>query len=104
MTIKTTPIHGHNRKQNMSKHKTKPPMRIVILHRGWIVIGRVTATKDEVIITDAATVRKWGTTDGLGQLAREGKRQETKLDACPTVRVHPLAIIQQIDCDPKAWP
>lgn len=90
----------HNKKENMAK---KSPLRIVVLHRGWVVMGRVSATKDEVTITDASTIRRWGTTTGLGQLARDGKQPNTVLDACPTVRVHPLAIIQQMDCNEKKW-
>ncbi len=83
--------------------KKKNPLRILVLHRGWVVIGRVQASKDEIIVTDASTVRRWGTTAGLGQLAREGRQPNTVLDACPIVRVHPLAIVQQIDCVESKW-
>ena len=87
-----------------TKKKTiKKPLRILVLHRGWVVIGRVSATKEEITVTDASTVRRWGTTSGLGQLARDGKQPNTVLDACPTVRVHPLAVVQQIDCVEAAW-
>ncbi len=88
-------------KEHMSKKKL--PLRIVVLHRGWVVMGRVAATRDEVTITDASAIRRWGTTSGLGQLASQGKQPNTVLDACPTIRVHPLAIIQQIDCLNEAW-
>jgi hypothetical protein len=87
-----------------TKKKTiKNPLRILVLHRGWVVIGRVSATKEEIMVTDASTVRRWGTTSGLGQLARDGKQPNTVLDACPTVHVHPLAVVQQIDCVEAAW-
>jgi hypothetical protein len=83
---------------------TTAPLRIVVLQRGWVVLGRVRRTTgDEIEITDASTIRRWGTTAGLGQLASQGKQPNTVLDACPTVRVHPLAIVQQIDCVEAAW-
>lgn len=87
----------------MTTKEKKNPLRIVVLHRGWVVLGRVQTIKDETIITDAFTIRQWGTTTGLGQLAREGRQPSTVLDACPTIRVHPLAIIQQIDCMETKW-
>jgi hypothetical protein len=32
-----------------------------------------------------------------------GPRETTVLDEAGTVRLHPLAIIAQIDVDPKSW-
>lgn len=81
----------------------KAPLRILVLHRGFVVMGRVQATAAEVIVTEAACIRRWGTSKGLGQLATEGKQPNTQLDPCGTVRVHPLAVIQQIDCVESAW-
>jgi hypothetical protein len=80
----------------------KAMQQIVIAQRGWVFIGDVTRTADEVIIQQAAVVRRWGTTKGLGQLALTGPTNETQLDPCPTVRIHPLAIIATMDCAP--WP
>lgn len=76
--------------------------QIVIAQRGWVFVGDVTRTETEVVIENAAVVRRWGTTDGLGQLARKGPTADTRLDACPTVRIHPLAIVATMDCAP--WP
>lgn len=94
----------------MSKSKPKvakpttSPLRIVVLQRGWVVVGRVRKSAvDEIEITEANVVRRWGTTAGLGELASKGQQPNTKLDACPTIRVHPLAVVQQIDCVEAAW-
>ena len=76
--------------------------QIVIAQRGWVFVGNVTRTENEVLIEDAAVVRRWGTTRGLGQLAAEGPTPTTILDPCPTVRIHPLAIVATMDCAP--WP
>lgn len=76
--------------------------QIVISQRGWVFVGDVTRTGNEVVIENAAVVRRWGTTRGLGQLAQEGPTQNTILDFCPPVRIHPLAVVATMDCAP--WP
>lgn len=77
--------------------------QIVIAQHGWVFVGDVTRrTENEVVIENAAVVRRWGTTRGLGQLSAEGPTQDTRLDACPTVRINPLAIVATMDCMP--WP
>jgi len=76
--------------------------QIVIAQRGWVFVGDVSRTEDEVVIENAAVVRRWGTTAGLGQLAFDGPTAETRLDRCPTVRIHPLAIVATMDC--AEWP
>ena len=76
--------------------------QIVIAKRGWVFVGSVTRTENEVVIEDAAVVRRWGTTAGLGQLAAKGPTADTRLDPCPTVRIHPLAIVATMDC--AEWP
>jgi len=88
----------------MAKNKkTTSPLRILVLHRGWVIVGRVKTSATELEISNAAVVRRWGTTGGLGQLARDGVRTDTVLDDSPVIRVHPLAVIKQIDCTESAW-
>ena len=76
--------------------------QIVIAQRGWVFVGSVTRSENEVVIEDAAVVRRWGTTAGLGQLAAKGPTADTRLDPCPTVRIHPLAVVAMMDC--AEWP
>ena len=76
--------------------------QIVIAQRGWVFVGSVTRSENEIVIEDAAVVRRWGTTAGLGQLAAKGPTADTRLDPCPTVRIHPLAIVAMMDC--AEWP
>lgn len=71
--------------------------QIVIAQRGWIFIGDVTRAENEVVIENAAVVRRWGTTRGLGQIASEGPTPSTILDPCPTVRIHPLSVVASMD-------
>lgn len=78
-------------------------LRIVILQRGWIVVGRVRQDGTTVIVEDASVIRVWGTTRGLGQIAADGPTSSTILDACGTVRVHELAVVAQMDCVAAKW-
>lgn len=77
-------------------------VKIVIGQRGWVWVGFVEETEKEVTITKARCVRNWGTTKGLGELVN-GPLSGTKLDPCGTVRIHPLARVASIDCNPEKW-
>lgn len=77
---------------------------IAILDRGWIFIGRVTETPGSVIIEDADCVRRWGTKNGIGQIALGGPTRETKLDPAGTVTVPRTAIVALIDAVEASWP
>lgn len=79
-----------------------PDVRIVVLQRGWIVVGTYACDGDDVTISDAKVIRRWGTTAGLGQL-RGGPRPNTVLDNAGTVRAHRLAVVLTIDVDPSGW-
>jgi hypothetical protein len=76
---------------------------IIIGQRGWVWVGDVTRTAEEVTIENAFNVRRWGTTKGIGQLAIEGPQPNTALDPCPTVTLHPLAVIGAYKCNPEKW-
>ena len=39
---------------------------IVILQRGWIIVGDVVRNGSEFTVTDASVIRRWGTTNGIG--------------------------------------
>ena len=77
--------------------------QIIIAQRGWVFVGDVTRTGDDVVISDAQCIRKWGTTKGLGQLATDGPQRNTVLDPMGTVRLHALAVVASIDCTGEAW-
>jgi len=77
--------------------------QIVILDRGFVYVGDVRIDGDWLIISNAGNVRRWGTTRGLGQLAREGPRAETQIDPTPTVRAPLRAVIGVIECEAARW-
>ena len=66
---------------------------IVTLQRGWIVVGNVTKTGDYLSITDAAVIERWGTTEGLGELAIKGPTSDTRLRKTAPLLTHELTVI-----------
>jgi len=79
-------------------------VKIVVLHRGWVVVGRLQPHGDEPerVLTNASVIRVWGTTRGLGELAA-GPTKDTILDKAGVVRYHELAAVLTIDCEDTAW-
>ena len=79
-------------------------MQIVIAQRGWVFVGDVSRSGDDVTITNAKCIRRWGTTKGLGEIAKAGPKSGTVLDDAGTVRMHALAIVASLDCEESKWP
>jgi hypothetical protein len=112
MTAGTCPAvrlltNKHVEKKNMSNNpNNNAPLRIVVLPRSFVLIGRVRVISDtELEISDCATIRRWGTTGhGLGYLGSHGRQTDTVLDNQPVTFVHPYAVVQQISCDETVWP
>ncbi|MDA8156270.1 MAG: hypothetical protein M0Z52_07440 [Actinomycetota bacterium] len=77
--------------------------RIVILQRGWVFVGDFEQKGSYCTLKNAAVVRRWGTTRGLGELAQRGPLQHTVLDPSPDIRFHELTAIATIDCVEEAW-
>lgn len=78
-------------------------IKIVILQRGWVMIGRYSVDGEIVTLENAYVIRTWGTTKGLGELALEGKQSSTKLDKAGHVEFHILTVVATINCDDKLW-
>lgn len=73
--------------------------RIYVIEAGWVLTGfEKSRNFDELHITDAACIRRWGTTDGLGQLALHGPTSDTVLDLCGEVHINPKHIRFCIKC------
>ena len=77
-------------------------MQIVVMDRGFVYAGKVTIENDFVTITEAKNIRRWGTTEGLGELAAKGPLADTKLDPAGTVKAPMRAVIHLIECK-TAW-
>lgn len=77
-------------------------IKIVVLDRGFVYVGRVTLDGDFVVIAGAKNIRKWGTTKGLGELIN-GPLANTVLDAVGTVRAPLRALIHMIEVEQTKW-
>ena len=83
--------------KNLSKD-----IRIAILQRGWVAVGRFWQDGSDCLLENASIIRKWGTEKGLGEL-RAGPLSNTILDSCGTLRFHELAIVATMDCEVSKW-
>ena len=80
------------------------PIKIVILQRGWCMIGRFERDGSDCKLRDAAVIRRWGTTKGLGEIAEGGPTDSTELDKCyGVVGFDYLTVVATIDCEETAW-
>jgi len=78
--------------------------KIVALQRGWVMIGKLERKGNECKLHDASVIRNWGTTKGLGELAKEGPKPNTKLDKCyGIVEFDYLTVVATIAVDGSIW-
>lgn len=81
----------------------KNELFLCVLHRGWIMVGNVSEKSGKVTLKNASVVRKWGTTDGLPELANKGPQSNTKLDGKCEMEFPIGAVIAKLKCNSKAW-
>lgn len=77
--------------------------KIVILQRGWVVVGKYYQSGSQCKIENGYVIRRWGTSEGLGQLATSGPLSDTKLEKTPTISFHELTVIATIECEECKW-
>ena len=92
------------RKDSVSDKVYPGDVKIVILQRGWVYIGKYTQNKDAMMceLNNAYCIRKWGTTKGLPEL-KDGPTKDTVLDPAGKVTFHLLTTIAILDVDGDAW-
>ncbi len=78
-------------------------IKIVILQRGNVMIGRFSQEGEMCHLENAHVISYWGTERGLGQLALEGQTDKTKLNRAGSVSFHILTSIALIDCKEELW-
>lgn len=79
-------------------------IKIVVLQRGWVMVGRFVREGSECKLNGASVIRNWGTTKGLGEIAGNGPTTNTKLD--PTngaVEFDYLTVVATIACNQSVW-
>jgi len=84
-------------------------IRIAVLQRGHVLIGRYSQKGEIGRLDNAHVIRRWGTTDGLGELAVKGPLPDsapngpTRLDSCPPIQFHIREVIFLMEVNPDAW-
>lgn len=79
-------------------------IRIVVLQRGWVVVGEYRREQNRVFVENGSVIRRWGTTKGLGELAKSGPLSETILDPCNgTAECHDEAVVMSVKCEASKW-
>lgn len=78
-------------------------IKIAILQRGWVYIGRFEKKGNDCKLTNAFNIRRWGTSKGLGELAEEGKKLSTILDKAGTVEFDYLTVVALLSCNQEIW-
>ena len=90
-------------KKVTSKKKSGLGKHVVILQRGWIVVGDLFKSNSKYWIDNGSVIRSWGTSEGLGELAIKGPLSGTKLDKLTDgTWFHELTIVGAIPCS-KNW-
>lgn len=84
---------------------TANQIQIVVVDGGWVIVGRVTkmTEENELHVFQTSVIRRWGTTEGLGQIAFSGPTAETILDKCGIVRVPLKSVTMRIDVNETKW-
>jgi hypothetical protein len=79
-------------------------IKIVILQRGWIMVGIFKKNDSDCKLHNASVIRTWGTTKGLGEIALDGPTSKTILDKCNgLVEFDSLTVVAMISCNQEKW-
>ena len=78
-------------------------IKIVVLQRGWVYIGRFERIGNDCKLHNAYNIRSWGTTKGLPELVN-GATKDTKLDKCEgIVEFDWLTTVHTITVNKSKW-
>ncbi len=106
MSLKEIVLDGvkYLRADTLPQENYKGDIKIVVLQRGWVMVGKLERNGSECKLHKASVVRVWGTTNGLGEIAMNGPTQATKLDKCGgTVEFDYLTVVCAISCNEEKW-
>jgi hypothetical protein len=81
-------------------------IRILVLDRGFVLVCRCPDPRGVGLwlpYTDRRTIRRWGTTNGLGELAT-GPTQQTTMDALVAAGTVPVrAVLDVLEVEQEPW-
>lgn len=92
------------RKDSVQEKEITGDIKIVILQRGWVMVGRFERKVSECKLHNASVIRTWGTTKGLGEIAQGGPTPNTRLDKTHgVVEFDYLTVVATISCLENKW-
>lgn len=89
--------------KNKPKRVVEHGLQIAVLQRGWVYIGSVKQIGDDYFLTDGAVIRRWGTTKGLGEIAKSGPTDNTQLEPCTEVKFHEAGKVFLMKAENSKW-
>ena len=79
-------------------------IKIVVLQRGWVAVGRYSQDGSDCMLENAAIIRIWGTSKGLPEITKGPIAGKTVLDkSIYPIRFNELTVVLMLDCEEKAW-
>ena len=81
------------------------PIKIVILQRGWVMVGKFERNGSDCKLHNASVIRVWGTTKGLGEIAANGPISgKTVLDRTyGVVEFDYLTVVASVSVAEEKW-
>lgn len=81
------------------------PTHIAIVESGWVFAVNCPGAKlgEHIEAREARVIRKWGTTDGLAQLAIKGPTTETALELCSVISIPANKVLFLMDVTSAGW-
>ena len=86
----------------VSAEQKDSEIKIVVLQRGWVAVGKWERKENDCKLTDASVIRVWGTTKGLGELI-DGPTSKTILDKTGVIQFDFLTVVCMFDCESEKW-
>lgn len=97
-------VNGKTYYSSKTSNEFQGDWKIVVLQRGWVIVGKMEKNGSECKVHHAAVIRNWGTTKGLGEIAKDGPTKDTKLDPTNgTVEFDYLTVVATIAINEAKW-
>ena len=91
------------KKDSIKQQEFTGDIKIVVLQRGWVYIGKFERNGNDCKLHNASCIRVWGTTKGLAELVN-GATSSTKLDKCEgLVEFDWLTVVFSINVNQEKW-
>ena len=104
MDVQSIVVDGETYIPSDSAQPIDGEIKIVILQRGWNMVGYFERDGSDCKLKKASVIRRWGTKHGLGEIALNGPTQNTNLDKTyGIVEFDYLTVVATIACEVSKW-